>query len=185
MSIQIKRVVAAVDGGGRSVIQEDAAVPAVTADLMPGTEYFPIWGLEGPPPPVGNVPVEGATKPFFPAPGGTRFGVLTFPPEERGAPAPEAPEPEVLEKLAADLEGKMPGLLAAMEPDAPGFHTTKTVDYDIVIQGELTLELDDGAEATLPTGTCIVQNGTRHAWHNYGTQTAILAFVIVASPDGG
>ena len=53
-----------------------------------------------------------------------------------------------------------------MEPDAPGMHATQTVDYDIVIEGDLCLELDDGVEVRLPTGSCVVQHGTRHAWHN-------------------
>jgi quercetin dioxygenase-like cupin family protein len=178
--MQIKRVVTAVDDG-KSVIQEDQVLTPVTGDIMPGTEIYPLWGTEGPVPPFGEKGAEGATTPFFPGPGGTRFGIFTFPPEERDAPPAEPPAPEVLEALAADLEGNLPGVLGIFEPDNPGFHQTATVDYSIVVQGTLTLEVDDGAEAELPTGSCVVQRGTRHAWHSYGGETAALAYVIVAS----
>jgi quercetin dioxygenase-like cupin family protein len=53
-----------------------------------------------------------------------------------------------------------------MEPETPGMHTTDTVDIDIVLSGEVWLELDDGAEVKLEAGDCVIQNGTRHAWHN-------------------
>ncbi|UNN04731.1 cupin domain-containing protein [Rhodococcus opacus] len=58
-------------------------------------------------------------------------------------------------------------------------HQTTTVDYSIVVEGELYLELDDGAEVHLPTGATIVQNGARHAWRNRSDQPATLAYVIL------
>ena len=61
---------------------------------------------------------------------------------------------------------KLPGLIDVLEPNHPGMHTTDTVDFDIVISGEVYLELDDGEEVLLKAGDCVVQNGTRHAWHN-------------------
>lgn len=182
MSIQIKRVVTAVDVDGKSVIQEDAPLAPVNIELMPKTDAYQVWGTEGEIVAPGHEPVEGATHSFFPGPGGTRLGVITFPPQQRDAPPPPAPDAETMEKLVAEAETKLPGLLEPFEPDAPGFHTTRSVDYDIVLQGELTLELDDGAEATLPAGTCVIQNGTRHAWRNYGNEVAVLAYVIVAAP---
>jgi quercetin dioxygenase-like cupin family protein len=178
--MQIKRVVTAVDNG-KSVIQEEQVVTPVTGDLMPGTEIFPLWGTEGAVPPFSKKGDEGVPTPFFPGPGGTRCGIFTFPPEQRDAPPAEPPAPEVLEALAADLEGKLPGLLGTFEPDNPGFHQTATIDYSIVLQGTVTLEVDDGAEVELPTGSLVVQRGTRHAWHNYGSETAALAYVIIAS----
>ena len=45
-------------------------------------------------------------------------------------------------------------------------HTTDTVDLDLVLSGEMDLELDDGAEVHLRPGDSVVQNGTRHAWRN-------------------
>jgi len=68
-----------------------------------------------------------------------------------------------------------------LEPDHPGMHTTDTVDYDVVLSGEVWLELDDGAEVHLKPGDCVVQNGTRHAWHNKTDQPCTLAVVLVGA----
>jgi mannose-6-phosphate isomerase-like protein (cupin superfamily) len=184
LSFHFKRVVVVMDEGG-SVVQEDAPVDPITSDLMPGTEIYAIWGTEGPVPRHSEKGIEAVTAPYFPGPGGTRCGAFTFPPEKRDAAVPEPPDPETLERLAADLETKLPGLLGIFEPEDPGFHQTPTVDYVFVIQGTMTLELDDGSETELPPGSCVVQNGTRHAWRNYGEETAILAHVIVAAAGPG
>jgi quercetin dioxygenase-like cupin family protein len=48
-----------------------------------------------------------------------------------------------------------------------------------VLSGELTLELDDGAERVVRAGEVIIQNGTRHRWHNRGTETAVIGCVMV------
>ena len=78
---------------------------------------------------------------------------------------------------------KAPGLAEAMELQDSGMHTTASVDYGVVISGEITLELDDGAMVRLKQGDCVVQNGTRHAWRNSSTTPCIMAFVLVgASP---
>ncbi|HEX4108312.1 MAG TPA: cupin domain-containing protein [Solirubrobacteraceae bacterium] len=177
--MQIKRVVTAVDEQGRSVVQEEGELELVEPELFAGYGMWLVWGTEGAlqmPAPIGTEP---ALRPFFPGPGGTRFGVFSLPPEPRDAPPAGPPDEESLQRTVAEAEELLPGMLSVFEPDHPGMHTTPTIDYDIVIKGTLTLELDDGVEVELPPGTAIVQNGTRHAWHNYGAETAIMAYVIV------
>jgi mannose-6-phosphate isomerase-like protein (cupin superfamily) len=56
-------------------------------------------------------------------------------------------------------------------------HTTDTIDYGIVVRGEMTLELDDGQKVHLRQGDCIVQNGTRHRWRNPLPEPCLMAFV--------
>jgi hypothetical protein len=174
-----KRVVTGVDAKGTSIFYSDEAMPLVQIAAFGDAEFFQVWGTEG----VLRSPVTDpavVSKNFFPGPGGSRFGLLTFPPEV--APDPDAPVPDeaTMNALVAEAEDKLPGLLGVFEPDNPGMHQTITVDYAIVVAGELWLELDDGAEVHLPTGTCIVQNGTRHAWHNRSSAPATLAYVIMA-----
>jgi quercetin dioxygenase-like cupin family protein len=60
-------------------------------------------------------------------------------------------------------------------------HTTHTVDFEVVLSGEVWLELDDGAEVCLKQGDTVVQNGTRHRWINKGTEPAVLAVGIVGA----
>lgn len=76
---------------------------------------------------------------------------------------------------------KAPGLAESMELQDSGMHTTESVDYGVVISGEITLELDDGATVELKQGDCVVQNGTRHAWRNRSAKPCIMAFVLVGA----
>ena len=69
-----------------------------------------------------------------------------------------------------------------MEEDDPGMHTTPTIDYGIVLSGEIDLELDEG-EVHLQAGDVVVQRGTRHAWRNRGTEPCRIAFVLISSPN--
>jgi mannose-6-phosphate isomerase-like protein (cupin superfamily) len=179
--MKIKRVVTAVDADGRSVVAEDAPVKPIESAVMAGLQFYEMWGTSGPVTPP--TPPTPAGETFFPGPGETRFGLLTIQPTPRDAPPPEADEETAAAGLE-EIERLLPGLVEHMEPDAPGMHTTRTIDYDIVVSGTLTLELDDGVEVELPAGSAIVQNGTRHAWHNYGTEPAVLAYVLIGADPG-
>jgi quercetin dioxygenase-like cupin family protein len=72
--------------------------------------------------------------------------------------------------------------LETNELDHPGMHTTDTVDVEIVLAGEIVLELDDAIETTLRAGDVNIQNGTRHRWHNRGSEHAVLAVAMVGLP---
>jgi uncharacterized cupin superfamily protein len=58
-------------------------------------------------------------------------------------------------------------------------HRTKTIDYGIVLSGEVDLELDDGVELHLETGDLVVQRATAHAWYNRSERVARMLFVMV------
>jgi quercetin dioxygenase-like cupin family protein len=70
-----------------------------------------------------------------------------------------------------------------MEPDHPGMHTTPSVDYDVVLEGTLHLELTKG-EVELHAGDVVIQHGTRHAWRNRSNQVAKLLVVFVGAAPG-
>lgn len=175
---EFKRVVTAVDEKGKSVFAEEAPLTPTEIAMMPGASFYAVWGADRLP----DVPVADPVavhRPFFPPAGGSRFGIVRFPPATAVTEA-ELDE-TAMTALVADCEAKLPGLIGAFDPDGTGMHTTSSVDYDIVLEGELFLELDDGAEVRLPTGSCIVQNGTHHAWHNRGDVLAVLAYVILGA----
>jgi quercetin dioxygenase-like cupin family protein len=58
-------------------------------------------------------------------------------------------------------------------------HRTETIDYGIVLAGDVLLVLDDGSETPLTAGDVVVQRGTNHAWVNPGDESARMAFVLV------
>jgi quercetin dioxygenase-like cupin family protein len=60
-------------------------------------------------------------------------------------------------------------------------HRTVTLDFGIVHEGEIHLELDNGEERALSKGDVVVQCGTIHAWHNKGDQTCRIYFVLSPS----
>jgi mannose-6-phosphate isomerase-like protein (cupin superfamily) len=154
---------------GKAVFVSDGEVEPLTVAAIPGAEFWRLWGADTAP----NFPDDGAEPTqltYFPPVGAFRFGIVTVTP---GA-APGASDPAAL----AELEAKLPGLLDYMEPDEPGMHTTDTIDFEVVLSGELVLELDDGAEVTLRPGDTVVQNGTRHRWINRSAEPAQFAVFI-------
>jgi quercetin dioxygenase-like cupin family protein len=95
------------------------------------------------------------------------------------------PGPDDPQAMLAEMEDKLPGFLTLLEPDNPGMHTTDTIDFEVVLSGELILELDDGAETVLRPGDTVVQNGTRHRWGNRGTEPAVVALFMVGARRSG
>ncbi len=138
--MDIRRVVTGHDANGRAVFVSDERVPPIIPDLLPGNAFHRLWGADEPP----HFPDDGSrpdAPQYFPPVGGFRFGFFTIPPDG-GAGAPPGLD---MEAALADLEGKLPGLAGHMEIDNPGMHTTATVDFEVVLSGTCTLELDDGA----------------------------------------
>jgi hypothetical protein len=82
---------------------------------------------------------------------------------------------------AAEYGARLPGLAERFEPEHPGMHTTDTIDYGILMNGEISLELDDRKVAALEPDDVVVQNGTRHAWRNHGNKAAKMIFVLIGA----
>jgi quercetin dioxygenase-like cupin family protein len=171
--VNARRVVTGHDARGNAVFVQDDRVDPTTSPLLPGVEFLRVWGADT----TQQFPNAGAMPSapmYFPPVGGFRFGFFTLPPAGTGQ------SDEHIDAAAAlkEFEEKLPGLLQYLEPDAPGMHTTPTVDIDLVLSGEVVLELDNGATTTLRAGDSVVQNGTRHRWRNDGTAPATIAFFI-------
>jgi len=169
--MQVRRVVTG-QRDGRSVFVSDDLVPPITVALAPGTEFHRVWHSDA----VPALPTDG-TEPsapqYFPPAGGFRFGFFTLPPQ--GTALPDDID---VAAAFAEMQQQLPGMGEVMEPDHPGMHTTDTVDCDLVISGEVWLELDDGAEVQLRAGDVVVQNGTRHAWHNRSDSPTVIAVAL-------
>jgi len=176
----MKRVVTGHDRAGKSVFVSEGAPPKQVAHAAGGFALTEIWSTED----VPQVPTSG-TDPtlsrhhYFPGPGGTRFIIARFPP----AAVAEQAAARGVDMAAATKEffSHFPGLAELMEADHPGMHASQTVDYGVVLSGELDLELDDGVVKRLKPGDCFVQNGTRHAWHNPGEVECVIAAVVVGA----
>lgn len=176
--MKVRRVVTGHEGD-KAVFASDQEVEPVTLALAPGVEFHRLWGGDQ----VPAFPDDGAPPgqpTYFPPVGGFRFGFFTLAPSGTGPPA----DLDVGAALA-EMEEKLPGMAGHMEPAEPGMHTTDTIDFEVVLSGEVVLELDDGAERAVRTGETVVQNGTRHRWHNRGPEPAVLAVFMVGAHRRG
>jgi mannose-6-phosphate isomerase-like protein (cupin superfamily) len=173
--MNVRRVVTGKNAEGKSVFVSDTEVPGIAPAITPGADFHTIWGSDV----VTQLPQDGTMPGFtqwFPPPGGYRVGLFTVAPAN--APAPQVADPAA---ALAEFEQQLPGLLGHMEPNHPGMHTTQTIDVELVISGEVWLELDDGAEVHLRAGDTVVQNGTRHAWRNKTNEPCQLLVVLVGA----
>ena len=176
----VRRVVTGHDADGKAVFVSDGPVEPVMTALSASSAFHQIWNGDRAP----RFPDDGARPApttYFPPVGGFRFGMFTLPPADEPPPGPDVD----LADAVAQLREGLPGLLDHMEPDAPGMHTTATIDFEVVLSGEVVLELDDGATVHLHPGDTVVQNGTRHQWHNPGAVPATLAVFIVGAHHAG
>ncbi len=174
--MNVRRVVTGQTSDGKSVFVSDDVVEPIRLPLMPGLEFRRVWGGDE----TTTLPTGGAqpsAPTFFPPEGGYRFTFVTLPPEGSTAVTADLD----LEQAVAEVNEKLPGMMEHMEPDHPGMHTTDTVDLDLIIAGEVDLELDAGAEVHLRPGDCVVQNGTRHAWHNRTSEPMTMLSILVGA----
>jgi len=173
--MKIRRVVTGHSADGKSVVASDEALDPMTIALMPGLDLYQFWGGDS----VPSLPVDGAPgklPTYFPPAGGFRFALATIPPD---SVTPAAPLD--MEAAVHEAQQKVPDLLELMEPDHPGMHTTDTVDFEYIVSGEVWLELDDGVEVHLRAGDTVVQNGTRHAWHNRSAEPCRMISILIGA----
>ncbi|MDX2277894.1 MAG: cupin domain-containing protein [Hyphomonadaceae bacterium] len=157
-------VVTGHDRNGVALFVSDDVQPEV--DLAPGgVRARFLWGRDD----IASFPDDGAAKAEapMPPPGGARFSTLTLP-----AGANNAYHGFIAQNL---------GPMA--DPAAPGFHCTPSLDLIIVLDGEVELELDQGAARTLRRGDSVVLNGVRHRWSNESTSDATILAIMIGARD--
>jgi hypothetical protein len=172
----MRRVVTGTAPDGASVFVSDDDVAPLTVALMPGASIVEVWGADEPV----TLPTDGtppATVGYMPPASGFRFVVVTLGPHDAALPADVD-----LAAAQAEMEQKLPGLIGLMDPDHPGVHTTDSVDFDVIVSGEVWLEVDGGDRKLLRAGDCVVLNGTRHSWHNESDQPCTMLSAVVGAP---
>lgn len=174
--MHIRRVIAAKASNGKSVFVSDGPSPRAHAMAhVPGLGVAPIWSTPALPSldadPVDPMPHMTS---LIPQRGETQFVVVSLPPDQVFA------DPTFDAALAKEeRQIWSPGLAETFEPDHPGMHTTPTIDYGVVLDGEVWLELDDQQAVRLRKHDTFVQHGTRHAWRNRTDRPVLLAVVMV------
>lgn len=176
--MQVRRIVTGHSGQGKSVFTSDGPAPRFHSFAhVPGFETTLVWDTGVPAATTSADPVT-STASWMPQPGGTKLMVITFPPDSVMGAADFDPAAAGGEYMAT-----IPGLAERFEMDHPGMHTTPTIDYGVLLEGEIHLELDDGEMKKLSRHDVVIQQGNRHAWRNLSAAPATMLFVLIGTPS--
>lgn len=147
-----RRVVTGHNEHGVSVVLSDATVPVHRVMPQDGVGFYEIWQTEGAPATISpQEPADPTLAPLTvpPPPSGTRIRINEF----------------------------FPGHINELGNQSP-VHRTESIDFGIVLEGEIVLVLDD-SETILRAGDVVVQRGTDHAWANRSQGVCRVAFILV------
>jgi hypothetical protein len=177
MPKEVRRIVTGHDSEGRSIVQEDGPpARSVTLGGENGTTFHEIWNTLATPAPIdgsSGEPGEEGIR-LLPPAGGTRIRILDIPPDDGSLAAlPREAVHALFEAIGAGGAHDM-----AEDSPHPLMHRTETIDYGIVLDGEVTLILDRG-ETVVRAGEIVVQRGTNHAWANRSGRPCRIAFILV------
>jgi mannose-6-phosphate isomerase-like protein (cupin superfamily) len=173
----VRRVVTTHDGEGRSVVLKDSVIGPYAHEPLAasGVRQFVFWLTEDMPAHTTEEDVGARKVKIPPPPHGTIFRMVDFPPEQAD-----------VAKLPMDHMAK---ILGDVHHDTghpsrhPFMHRTKTIDYIIVMSGEIDMLLDVG-EVHLQAGDVLVQQSTNHSWVNRGTEVCRLCVVLTDADEG-
>lgn len=172
----IHRVVTGHDTTGRAVVTSNGPLPRVIEiAAIPGTVFHEVWSTQITPAPVDNGPDPTVGPVVLPPPRlGTRMRFVDIPPDTADYLAHGAAR---MRDAFSQIGDAHASTVRADSPH-PLMHRTESVDYGVVIEGEVTLVLDEG-EVLLKAGSVVVQRGTNHAWANRSGKLCRMLFVLV------
>jgi uncharacterized cupin superfamily protein len=159
MTLQVRRIVTGHDAKGKAVVASDEVLTAVSRRIGANITGCEIWSTD-------RMPVDNSAE----ADAAQRAGFVK----------------------RYNYVGTGEGTTIRITEWAPGHarftHRTETVDYAILLSGEIDLELDDGEVVHMKPGDVVVQRGTIHTWVNRGSVPAVTAFILIdakpAEADG-
>ena len=167
----IRRVVTGHDAAGKAVVLFDGAAPNVKVREVGGFVSTLMWVL-------GEAPARHAAEDrgsvavgTAPPPKGAIFRIVEFPPV--GGDFDAAAHERMVAAMGLAHQGE-----GGIAPRHPFMHRTRSVDFAVVLEGEIDMLLDD-SEVHVRAGEVIVQQGTNHAWVNRGTAPCRIAFVLI------
>jgi mannose-6-phosphate isomerase-like protein (cupin superfamily) len=171
----IRRVVTGHDKNGKSMIVSDGLAPVVNRDRTPRRDRrtTDLWVTTGMPVIVSAQEPDPTLEPGnFIMPMGVKMRineVAPEPPEVRNLP---------LDQAIARLKPEGGAAPKAGSGHSSSLHRTRTVDYAVVLEGEMTLYLDEG-ETVLKKGDVVIQRGTSHAWRNRSDKPVRMLYVLI------
>ena len=170
----MRRIVTGHDENGKSIITLDGPPARSIGEDVGG--LFELWNTDG----KDIISTDNNDRAdedivLSPPAGGTKFRYFQINPLPEGVPE------DILQEIAADAFEKVGAAHHRIDTSKhPAMHKTETVDYIILLKGDVTLILDE-EEIDLKPFDVVVQRGTNHAWVNNGTEPALLIAVLIDS----
>ena len=174
---RVRRVLTGHDAGGKSIFISDGEASNIKEIAsMPGLALTDLWETKGAPA-SNEGDADAAARPvrLEPPQRGTILRIVEFPPDSqwRGKADARADGQEAFKSIGA-------GHARDRASSDPMMHRTSTVDYAIVLKGEIYAVMDEG-EKRLRAGDILVQRGTNHSWSVRGYEPCIVCFVLVSA----
>jgi len=168
----IRRVVTTHDANGTAIVQSDGMASSVRVRATTGTRSTLLWSTDTSPARYSDDDRGALPAPMAPVGHGSVFRIVEFP---AGDPGSRVDSAQIAAEMGLhhDAGGRRP-------PRHPAMHATDSVDYAIVLSGEIDMLLDE-VEVHLRAGDVIVQQGTNHAWVNRGAEPCSIAFVLMGA----
>lgn len=176
MARQTRRIIAGHDAAGKAVIVADGPTPNVKVRAATQATSTLVWVTDATP---GDI--SSATDPTLremgvaPPAGGSILRIVDFPPETKEAVAVD--NETVRKEMGLDH-----GHGSAKPARHPFMHRTRSIDYALVMEGEIDMLLDD-SEVHLQAGDVLIQLGTNHAWVNNSGKSCRIAFVLIDAQE--
>jgi mannose-6-phosphate isomerase-like protein (cupin superfamily) len=172
-SNNVRRIVTGFDATGRSTIIEDGPATAVkTVPERPGYFSANLWRTSSTPADIFESSNIEEHVGVSPPNSGTVLRVIEIPPQP---------------KDKKERERQARATFSNMFPDAdqshgqnidPGMHQTDTVDYAIILEGEMFAVMEE-SETLMRAGDVLIQRGTNHAWANRSDKPCRVAFILI------
>jgi mannose-6-phosphate isomerase-like protein (cupin superfamily) len=177
MATPIRRVVMGHDDNGRAVVIEDGPAPFVHINPKNDDDWSTdLWRTGETPAKIVQVHEESTLGPRrqMPQPNGSVFRINHF------APETEDVRNRTVEQARAAFAalGNEPASTYGRGGSHPASHRTETIDYALILSGEITMIIDDG-EVELKAGDVVIQCGTNHAWVNRSDAPCDVMFVLL------
>jgi microcystin-dependent protein len=173
----VRRIVTGHDSLNRSVVVSDGMPERVLTLTQNGPTFYEIWNTQQSPAMIDRASTEPneANITLAPPTGGTRIRILDILPEGRDIKTLDA---DAARAHFAELGAAQASTHAGTHSRHPFMHRTESIDYCIVLQGEITLILEEG-ETVARAGDIVIQRGTDHAWANRSGRMCRMAFVLI------
>jgi naringenin degradation protein FdeH len=174
MGAKIRRVVTGHDDKGQAVVLMDGQAGNVRFREATGITSTLLWVTDSTPADLSGF-ADAADRDIgvAPPPNGSVFRIVEFPPEKQAGRV--LSNEEMIKEMGLAAPGE-----TGVKPRHPAMHRTESLDYGVVLSGEIDMLLD-ASEVHLKAGDVVIQRGTNHAWVNRGNDPCRVAFILIGA----